>query len=82
MLINFEQLIEKLNNRLYFTTADLADILRIKQESARVFATRHKVDLLCVLKKTFMCLHKTGKAIRKKSISESPIYYRHPLVFL
>lgn len=57
MLSRNVTLYNKLSSRLYFSSANLADILQIKPESAKVLASRYtKSGLFVRLKKDFYCL--------------------------
>ena len=60
MLSRNVELFNKLSPKLYFSSADLARILKIKPGSAKVLATRYtKSGLFIRLKKDFYCLAQT-----------------------
>ncbi|MFZ8803211.1 MAG: type IV toxin-antitoxin system AbiEi family antitoxin domain-containing protein [Candidatus Calescibacterium sp.] len=67
--------LRKLNSRLYFTYEDVADVLGIGSNSAKVLCTRYsKIGLIIRLKKNLYTLKERWEKTPKKIFSKFQIF--------
>jgi len=67
--MKIEMLLDKLENKLFFSVSELADILGIKEDSARVFASRYvKKGIFVRLKRDFYVLKQNLNMYNKEQL--------------
>ena len=67
--MKIEMLLDKLENKLFFSVSELADILGIKEDSARVFASRYaKKGIFVRLKRDFYLLKQNLNMYNKEQL--------------